>query len=103
MCHTGQGNIIKDYYQNSCNSQNCQFIITFGNPGAAGVKYCQAYSDPHGQCINDQVAKIYKNGAPDVRPATRKRSELEPVAQSAMFLMSSGMEVLMRKFFFSQT
>jgi hypothetical protein len=44
------------------------------------------------------MAKIYKNGAPDIRPATKKRSELELVAQSALFRMSSGMEVLLRKF-----
>jgi len=61
------------------------------------VQYCQAYNDPHGQCINDQTAQIYKNGAPDVRPATKKRSELEPIAQAALFRMASGMEVLLRK------
>ncbi|KAF2766355.1 hypothetical protein EJ03DRAFT_354068 [Teratosphaeria nubilosa] len=90
-----QANIIKQYYANSCNNQNCQFIITFGNPAASGVQYCQAYNDPHGQCINNEIAQIYKNGAPDVRPASKKRSELEPEAQAALFLMSSGMEVLM--------
>ncbi|KAK4992344.1 hypothetical protein LTR66_006302 [Elasticomyces elasticus] len=90
-----QGNIIGEYYTNTCKGKDCQFIITFGNPAAAGVQYCQAYSDPHGQCINDQVAPIYKNGAPDVRPAGKKRSDLEPEAQAAMFLMASGMELLM--------
>ncbi|OWY57763.1 pretoxin hint domain protein [Alternaria alternata] len=90
-----QGRIIQQYYGSSCNSQPCKFIVGFGNPAAAGVQYCQAYSNPHGKCINNQIAKIYKNGAPDVRPTTKKRSELEPVAQSALFRMSSGMEVLL--------
>ncbi|KAH9822819.1 pretoxin hint domain protein [Teratosphaeria destructans] len=90
-----QGNIIQQFYANTCNNQACQFTVTFGNPTAPGVQYCEAYNDPHGQCINDQVAPIYKNGAPDVRPASKKRSELEVKAQAALFLMSSGMKVLM--------
>lgn len=97
----GQGRIIQEYYTGTCNSQPCQFIVGFGNPAANGVQYCQAYNDPHGQCINDQTAQIYKNGAPDVRPATKKRSELEPIAQAALFRMASGMEVLLRKFYLS--
>ncbi|KAI4697857.1 uncharacterized protein J4E84_000990 [Alternaria hordeiaustralica] len=90
-----QGNIIQQYTTGTCNSQPCQFIVGFGNPAANGVQYCQAYSDPHGQCINNQTAQIYKNGGPDVRPATKKRSELEPIAQAALFRMASGMEVLL--------
>jgi len=93
----GQGRIIQQYYTGTCNSQPCQFIVGFGNPAANGVQYCQAYNDPHGQCINNQTARIYKNGAPDVRPATKKRSELESIAQAALFRMASGMEVLLRK------
>nr|POE75142.1 hypothetical protein CFP56_63377 [Quercus suber]POE94779.1 hypothetical protein CFP56_17016 [Quercus suber] len=82
---------------------DCQFIVTFGNPAAANVHYCQAYSDPSNLCINNQTALIYKNGAPDVTPTSKKRSELEPQAQSAMFLMASGMEVLMRMSFSPRT
>ncbi|KAI4655826.1 hypothetical protein J4E93_000541 [Alternaria ventricosa] len=90
-----QGRIIQQYTTSTCNSQPCQFIVGFGNPAANGVQYCQAHNDPHGQCINNQTAQIYKNGAPDVRPATKKRSELEPIAQAALFRMASGMEVLL--------
>ncbi|KAI4711389.1 hypothetical protein J4E89_003954 [Alternaria sp. Ai002NY15] len=90
-----QGNIIQQYTTGTCNSQPCQFIVGFGNPAANGVQYCQAYNDPHGQCINNQTAQICKNGGPDVRPATKKRSELEPIAQAALFRMASGMDVLL--------
>ncbi|QIX01353.1 hypothetical protein AMS68_006870 [Peltaster fructicola] len=88
-----QGNILKQYYQGTCGGKDCQFIITFGNPAGAGVRYCQAYNDPHGQCINDMPEQIYKNGKPDVRPASKKREE-DDYHQSNRVLMASGMEVL---------
>ncbi|KAL1634758.1 hypothetical protein SLS56_002160 [Neofusicoccum ribis] len=69
---------------------NCQFIVGFGNPASAGVKYCQAYNDRYNQCTPDGT--IYKNGSPDVRPPQAKRWENSTMV-GGLYLMKSGMKV----------
>ncbi|KAK3988876.1 deoxyribonuclease NucA/NucB-domain-containing protein [Cladorrhinum sp. PSN332] len=41
-----QGGTINSFYQRPyCAGGPCDFIASFGNPGAAGVKYCDAWAD----------------------------------------------------------
>ncbi|KAL0259297.1 hypothetical protein SLS55_005033 [Diplodia seriata] len=86
----GQGNIIGQYTQNTCGGKDCQFIVGFGNPAAANVKYCMAYSDRYNKCIPD--GSIFKNGKPDVRPPPAKRDG-NATQIGGMYLMKSGMKV----------
>ncbi|KAI1482410.1 hypothetical protein F4774DRAFT_407018 [Daldinia eschscholtzii] len=91
-----QGNIIKNYVSSTCNNQRCSFIVGFGNPGAQGVKYCNAYSDPYNQCIPD--GSIFKNGKADVRPpqpAPKRRGvgDSTVALPGGLYLLKSGMRV----------
>ncbi|KAI0597282.1 hypothetical protein F4775DRAFT_561457 [Biscogniauxia sp. FL1348] len=85
-----QGNIIKQYVASSCPQTPCTFTVGFGNPAAAGVKYCMAYNDPYNQCQPDGT--IFKNGKADVRPPKPKR-DLETPAAGGLYRLKSGMEV----------
>ncbi|MCJ1430059.1 hypothetical protein MMC29_007974 [Sticta canariensis] len=70
-----QGGIINGYYQNSCGGNPCSFIITFGNPGAAGGQN------------------------PDVRPPpppSRKRGEPPVKRTGGLYETESGMQISSR-------
>lgn len=92
-----QGGIINSYYQKSCGGNPCSFIITFGNPAAAGVKYCEAYNDRYNQCIPD--GNEFKGQNPDVRPPPpppRKRGEPPVKRTGGLYETESGMQISSR-------
>jgi hypothetical protein len=102
----GQGGIISGF-TNTC-GVTCEFVITFGNPGATNVAYCMANIDRPGRCVNDRDPPIYKRFSdgtlgPDVDyvNAPVKARSLEAAPSWGLFLLSSGMEALMRKPYFS--
>lgn len=92
--NAAQGGVINKYYHGTCGSSPCQFIITFGNPAAAGVKYCEAYNNPYNQCIPD--GNEFKGQTEDVRPPpppARKRGEPAPKRTGGLYVTESGMEI----------
>lgn len=91
--------MIMQYTRRNCGQVPCQLQITFGNPAVAGVRYCQAFNDRAGQCMNDGNPRIFKRGMPDRDfSAARIASVDEDLETSALFLLAGGMEVVMRKF-----
>jgi len=49
-----QGGIINKFYQSAyCGGGPCDFTVSFGNPGSAGVTYCDAWADPEVCDVDD--------------------------------------------------
>lgn len=86
----GQGQIIQKYYDTACDKKACRFTITFGNPGAKGVKYCDAYSDPHAKCIPDD--NQYKGTKKDTRPPKSKRDEIF-TRRGGLYMTEAGVTI----------
>jgi hypothetical protein len=98
MLYKGQGGIISGFVKKYCNNvTSCRLQIDFGNPGAAGVRFCDAYTDPGSLCINDVDPQIYQGDMPAENFVARKRSVAEVHHGRAIFFLASGMEVNMRK------
>ncbi|KAH0566175.1 hypothetical protein GP486_000428 [Trichoglossum hirsutum] len=83
-----QGNLIGKYYQSSCGGNPCQFIVGFGNPNSAGVKYCSAFQDPKTMCVPD--GNEFKGNNPDVQPPNKR--DLDQV-RGYLYMTERGTEV----------
>ncbi|KAK4160450.1 hypothetical protein QBC43DRAFT_373120 [Cladorrhinum sp. PSN259] len=61
-----QGGTINSFYQGAyCGGGPCDFTASFGNPGAAGVKYCDAWSDDSVCDDDDDNQEIGPGGTQD--------------------------------------
>ncbi|GAB1310886.1 hypothetical protein MFIFM68171_01096 [Madurella fahalii] len=61
-----QGATINAFYQAAyCGGGPCDFTVSFGNPGAAGVSYCSAWATPEDCDVDDDNEVIGPGGNTD--------------------------------------
>ncbi|KAK4182603.1 hypothetical protein QBC35DRAFT_509666 [Podospora australis] len=61
-----QGGTINSFYQSAyCGGGPCDFTASFGNPGAAGVSYCNAYATPEDCDVDDDNQVVGPGGTQD--------------------------------------
>ncbi|MCJ1311990.1 hypothetical protein MMC25_005664 [Agyrium rufum] len=74
-----------------CRSLRIAFIVGFGNPDAAGVKYCDVFPNRHDNCVPD--GNTFKGNSPDVQPPAdnTKRSLSKP--RGGIYMTESGTKV----------
>ena len=103
----GQGQSLMQYFGANCDGGSCDFDVSFGNPGATNVAYCFAYQDRAGKCLNDREPPIFKkvggrlspdaNWADSASKVAAVERANDPMPEFALFILASGMEVVMRK------